>query len=230
MRPFSFLIIFSLIFLFSSCDILQQTGSTNRPLTEGEVSNGLREALDIGSGNAASNASRKGGFFNNPAIKILMPPEAQRVENTLRNIGLNKPVDDFILSMNEAAEEASKEAAPILKNAVRGITISDAFNILRGGNDAATRYLQERTNTQLNTAFKPVVHNAMRKVDVGRYWNSVTSAYNKIPGVTRVEPDLESYITGKAIEGLFKLIADEELKIRRDPVARITPLLRRVFA
>ncbi|MFN4122882.1 MAG: DUF4197 domain-containing protein [Flavobacteriales bacterium] len=229
MRPLPLSILLALLFMFSSCDILQQAGSANKPLTEGEVSNGLREALDIGSGNAASTASRKGGFFNNPAIKILMPPEAQRVENTLRNIGLNKPVDDFILSMNEAAEEASKEAAPILKNAVRGITINDAFNILRGGNDAATRYLYDRTNVQLNTAFKPVVNNAMRKVDVGRYWSAVTSAYNKIPGVTRVEPDLESYITGKAIDGLFKLIGEEELKIRRDPVARITPLLRRVF-
>lgn len=230
MRPLPFIILFSALILLSGCDILQQTGSINRPLTEGEVSNGLREALDIGSGNAASNASRPGGFFNNPAIKILMPPEAQRVENTLRNIGLNKQVDDFIRSMNEAAEEASKEAGPILKNAVRSITISDAFNILRGGNDAATRYLYDRTHVQLNTAFKPVVNNAMRKVDVGRYWNTVTSAYNKIPGVTRVEPDLESYITSQAIEGLFKLIAEEELKIRKDPMARITPLLKRVFA
>lgn len=216
--------------LFTGCELLNQHTGVSKPLSEGEVSSGLREALDIGSGNAATNASRKGGFFDNPLIKIMMPPEAQRVENTLRNVGLNKPVDDFIRTMNSAAEEASKEAGPILKNAVRGITINDAFNILRGGNDAATRYLYDRTNVQLNGAFTPVVRNAMQRVEVGRFWNDVASAYNRIPGVTRVEPNLEQYITGKTIDGLFRLLADEELKIRRDPLARITPLLRRVFA
>lgn len=220
----------SLIFLLGSCDILQQASGGKMPLSEAEVGNGLKEALDIGSGNAASNASRSGGFFNNAAIKILMPPEAQRVENTLRSVGLSKPVDDFIRSMNNSAEEASKEAAPILKNAVRGITINDAFNILRGSNDAATKYLYEKTNVQLNSAFKPVVSNAMKKVEVAKYWSTVSTAYNKIPGITKVEPNLENYITGKAIDGLFKLIADEEFKIRKDPVARITPLLRRVFS
>jgi hypothetical protein len=200
------------------------------PLTEGEVSNGLKEALEIGSGNAASNAAKNGGFFRNAAIKILMPPEAQKVENTLRSVGLSKPVDDFILSMNSAAEEASKEAAPILRNAVRGITINDAFNILRGSNDAATVYLKEKTSADLQNAFKPVVVKAMNKVEVTKYWNTVSTAYNKIPLVTKVNPNLENYITEKAIDGLFKLIADEEFKIRKDPVARITPLLRRVFS
>jgi len=225
-----FLIIILAIFL-SSCEALNKAASgINMPLTEGEVSSGLKEALDIGSVNAANNAAKKGGFFNNAAIKILMPPEAQKVENTLRSVGLSKPVDDFILSMNSAAEEASKEATPILKNAVRGITINDAFNILRGSNDAATIYLKEKTNTDLQNAFKPVVTRAMNKVEVTKYWNTVSTAYNKIPLVTQVNPNLENYITEKAIDGLFKLIANEEFKIRKDPVARVTPLLRRVFS
>jgi enolase len=151
------------------------------------------------------------------------------MKTALENVGMKKQVDKFVLSLNRAAEEASKEAAPILINAIKGITLTDAVNILKGSDNAATKYLNTATNNQLKAQFKPIVQRAIQKVEVTKYWNPLVTKYNRIPGAQKMNPDLEEYVTIKAIEGLFKLIAEEELKIRKDPAARTSDLLRKIF-
>ena len=138
-------------------------------------------------------------------------------------------VDKFELTLNRAAEEAAKEAAPIFIDAVKNMSISDGFAILKGDSTAATEYLREKTSAQLKVKFKPVIHNAIEKVEVTKYWNPIITTYNKIPFVEKMNPDLEEYVTQKAMDGLFLMLAQEEAKIRKDPAARVTDLLKRVF-
>ena len=201
----------------------------NKPLTNDEVVKGLREALNVGTNNSTASASKTDGFLKNQAIKILFPPEAIKVKNTLENLGMQKQVDEFVLTLNRAAEEASKEAAPVFLNAIKGMSISDGFKILKGADNAATQYLKDKTSPELTTKFSPIVKNALQKVQVTKYWNPLITKYNLIPGVEKQNPDLDNYVTQKALEGLFKLITDEELKIRKDPVARVSDILKRVF-
>ncbi|MBK9026194.1 MAG: DUF4197 domain-containing protein [Saprospiraceae bacterium] len=157
------------------------------------------------------------------------PPEAAAMESKLRSLGMNKQVDDFILTVNRAAEEAAKQSAPIFIDAVKGMTITDGINILRGADTAATGFLRQKTSAQLQSRFTPVVHSATQKVDVTRYWNPLITTYNKIPFVTKLNPDLDAYITQRALQGLFYLVAQEEIKIRKEPSARVTALLQKVF-
>jgi hypothetical protein len=199
------------------------------PLTNEEVIRGLREALSFGSKNAASMASKVDGFYKNPRIKIPFPPEAQRVKETAEKIGLQDQVDKFVMTLNRAAEEAAKEAAPIFLDAVKGLTIKDGFEILNGPNDAATSYLRSKTSGPLKSRFSPIVGRAIEKVQVTKYWKPLASKYNAVPGVTPVNTDLNAYVTEKAIAGLFKLVANEEKKIRSNPAARVTDLLKKVF-
>lgn len=203
-------------------------GSSAKP-TNQEVISGLKEALTFGSKNAGTLASKVDGYYKNPSIFIPFPPEAKAVEEKVRAIGLNKQVDDFVRTLNRAAEEAAKEAAPIFVDAVKQMTIQDGWNILKGSDRAATDYLQEKTSAQLYVKFKPVVERAIEKVQLTKYWEPVISAYNKIPFVQKMNPDLKDYTTKKAIEGLFFLVAKEEQKIRKDPGARVTALLQKVF-
>jgi hypothetical protein len=197
-------------------------------LTTGDVISGLKEALNNGVNNGTAKLSAVDGFFANAALKILMPPEAEKVEKTLRNIGLGKEVDNAILSMNRAAEDATKSAAPIFLNAIKQMSISDAWGILRGGDTAATAYLRKTTTASLTGAFKPVIDNSLQKVDATKYWNTVFSAYNKF-SLNKVNPDLSSYVTDKALYGIFHEIAQQEMQIRKDPVARTTDILKKVF-
>jgi hypothetical protein len=197
--------------------------------SEKEVIDGLKEALTVGANNSASLASKMDGFNKNDNIKLPFPPEAIKVKNTAESMGMKKQVDEFVLTMNRAAEEAAKEAAPIFVNAIKGMTVTDGMGILKGSDDAATRFLNDKTNAELAARFKPVVQKAIQKVEVTKYWNPLMTNYNKVPGTTKVNPDLEEYITLKAIEGLFFLIAQEELKIRKDPAARVSDLLKKVF-
>jgi hypothetical protein len=199
------------------------------PLTNEEVIRGLREALSFGSKNAASMASKVDGFYKNPRIKIPFPPDAQRVKETAEKIGLQDQVDKFVMTLNRAAEEAAKEAAPIFLDAVKGLTIKDGFEILNGPNDAATSYLRSKTSSPLKAKFSPIVGRAIEKVQVTKYWKPLASKYNAVPGVTPVNTDLNAYVTEKAIAGLFKLVANEEKKIRSNPAARVTDLLKKVF-
>jgi len=201
----------------------------SKPLSNGEIVNGLKEALTIGSKNSASAASKADGYFKHPSIKIPFPSEAKDMEQKLRSIGMGKQVDEFVLTLNRAAEEAAKEAAPIFVSAIKQMTITDGVKILKGKDDEATQYLNRTTSTQLHDKFKPVIKSATQKVDVTRYWSPLINAYNQIPFVQKMNPDLDEYVTQKGLDGLFYLVAQEELKIRKDPMARVTDLLKKVF-
>src|SRR6185295_19565258 len=147
----------------------------------------------------------------------------------LRAIGMGKQVDDFILTVNRAAEEAAKQSASVFMNAITSMNISDGLSILRGADTAATGYLRKTTGGQLHDKFKPVIKSAIQKVDVTRYWSPLATTYNALPFVKKVNPDLEEYITQRALNGLYYLVSQEEMKIRKDPVARVTELLKKVF-
>ncbi len=216
------------------CDTLAQlpgvnTGTGQPGLSNTDVVNGLRQALEIGAQNSSNILSQVNGYFGNAAVKILMPPEAQKVEQTLRNIGLGSIVDKATLSMNRAAEDAAKSAAPIFINAIKQMSIQDAMQILSGGQHAATDYLKKTTTGALTTAFQPVIQKSLQQVDATKYWSDVFSTYNKF-SLKKVNPDLTAYVTEKALDGLFYNISQEEAKIRTDPAARATDLLKKVFA
>lgn len=208
----------------------EQTGSGGSNLTNSEIIAGLKQALEIGSNNAGNQLSAVNGYFGNQLVKILMPPEAKKVEQTLRSIGMGSEVDKAILAMNRAAEDAAQKAAPIFIDAIRTITIQDGLGILRGGNGAATNYLKGRTTQQLTNAFRPVIENSLNKVDATKYWAQVFTIYNRLPTtVNKINPDLPAYVTERALNGLFITVEQEENKIRQNPSARVTDLLKKVF-
>lgn len=200
-------------------------------LSADDIATGLKEALTQGATKGAATLSQVDGFFANAALKILLPPEAQKVESTLRKVGLGKQVDDAILSMNRAAEDAAKSAAPIFVNAIKQMSIQDAVGILKGGDTAATGYLRVKTSPQLVAAFAPVIKQSLDKVNATRYWETVINSYNKINilGGQKINPDLSAYVTDKALNGIFYQVAQEEKTIRKDPVARTTDILKKVF-
>lgn len=202
---------------------------TEQPLTTAEVADGLKEALIKGTTTGSDQASQLDGYFKNPQIRIPLPPELQKIESKLRNIGLGSQVDKFVLTLNRGAEDAAREAKPIFISAVKQMTVQDAWGILKGSDNAATEYLKRTTSTQLREKFKPVIANSLNKVSATKYYTDIVTTYNKIPMVEKVNPDLNDYATTKAMDGLFLLIASEEKKIRQDPVARTTDLLKKVF-
>lgn len=219
------------IVLSCSCETVQQVLESvpvNGGLSTTQIAAGLKEALSIGAQNGSSKLSAVDGFFANAAIKILMPPEAQNVEKTLRSVGMGSVIDNAILSMNRAAEEAAKSAAPIFLDAVKGMSITDAIGILKGGDFAATDYFKQNTSSALTAAFSPVINTAMEKVNVTKYWNDVFSIYNKFSSKP-VDTNLGAFVTAKALDGIFYAVGQEEQKIRKDPVARVTDLLKSVF-
>jgi hypothetical protein len=225
--PFLFLI-------FSGCDTLSQVVQTTvnqsaNPSTL-EIGNGLKQALEIGTTKSSDQLSSVNGFFANAAVKILFPPEAQKVERTLRSIGLSKLADNVILSLNRAAEDAAGKAKPIFVNAIKQMTLQDVTNILLGSQDAATQYFKRTTTLQLAESFKPVVQASLNKVGATKYYGDAAAAYNKVPFASKVNPDISDYVTQKAISGLFVEIAQEELNIRQNLSARTTPLLQKVFS
>lgn len=201
----------------------------DKPLTTAEVAEGLKEALVKGVSTGSDLVSKVDGYFKNPEIKIPFPPDVKRVEDRLRQIGLGDQVDKFILTLNRGAEDAAKEAKPIFIAAIRSMSIEDAWGILRGDDDAATQYLKRTTSAQLKEKFMPVIHNSLEKTNATKYYGDIVNTYNKIPFVDKVNPDLDDYATQKAIDGLFVMIAKEEKDIRKDPLARTTELLKRVF-
>jgi hypothetical protein len=225
-----------LLMLLNSCsntqflqDLSKTVGTSTGGYTESEAVQGIKEALIKGTGEGINIVSLVDGYFKNAEIKIPFPPEAANIESKLRAVGLGNQVDKAILSINRAAEDAAKEAKPIFVSAITGMTILDAISIIRGTDNAATQYLQKTTSPELIAKFKPVVKNSLDKVDATKYWTDIINTYNKIPLVQKMNPDLASYVTDKAIDGLFVMIAKEELKIRKDPVARTTEILRKVF-
>lgn len=198
-------------------------------LSNEDIINGLREALAVGAGNGTQKLSSVDGFFKDAAVKILMPDEAKKVEQKLRGIGFGKQVDNAILSMNRAAEDAAQSAAPIFLQAIKSMSIQDGLSILNGGDFAATNYLKGKTLSQLTEAFRPVIESSLQKVDATKYWNTVFSTYNTF-SKEKVNTDLTVYVTEKAMAGIFYQVGLEEQKIRKDPVARTTDLLKKVFA
>jgi hypothetical protein len=202
---------------------------TDKPLTTDEVAAGLKEALIKGTTTGSDQASMLDGYFKNPQIKIPLPPDIQKIESKVRSIGLGKEVDKFILTLNRGAEDAAKEAKPIFISAIKQMTVQDAWGILKGSDNAATEYLKRTTSAQLREKFQPVIANSLQKVEATKYYSTIVTNYNKIPMVEKVNPDLNDYATTKAMDGLFLLIANEEKKIREDPIARTSELLKKVF-
>ncbi len=206
------------------------TVSSVANLSDSDIIQGLKEALTKGSGSASSTLNKVDGFYKNPKVKIPIPSEVQNVVNLLRTNGFGGKVDEFEKSLNRAGEQAAKEAAPIFKSAITGMTFADAKNILTGPDTAATGYLRKSTYNSLFNSFSPHVKKALGDNKVASKWTELTKLYNKIPLVKKpVNTDLVSYTTHKSLKGLFTLVADEELKIRKDPVARTSDILQKVF-
>ena len=200
-----------------------------KSLSNEEVAEGLKEALTKGISKGSDLVSQLDGYFKNPEIKIPFPPEVKKVDERLRKMGMGNEVDKFVLTLNRGAEDAAKEAKPIFITAIKAMTIQDAWSILKGEENAATAFLKKTTSSQLKVKFKPVIQNSLNKVNATRYYKDLVSEYNKIPLVTKVNPNLDDYATDRAIEGLFVMIAKEEKSIRQDPLARTTDLLKKVF-
>ena len=198
-------------------------------LTEKDAVAGIREALIKGTGEGVKIVSQVNGYFANPAIKIPFPQEAKDIETKLRGIGLGAQVDEVVTSLNRAAEDAAKSAEPVFVAAINGMNVTDAINIVKGNNDAATRYLEKTTSPELKVKFTPIIKASLDKVDATRLWADLIRQYNQIPFVKKQNPDLTGYVTDKAIGGLFVMVAKEEAKIRKDPAAQATELLKKVF-
>lgn len=212
--------------LLGSAKDLVSAGN-NQPGSQ-EIVSGLKEALSIGAEKGTALLSREDGFFKNALLKIVLPPEVQKVEKTLRSIGMAKQVDEAILTMNRGAEEACKQAAPIFVDAIRSMDVNDAIGILKGGDTAATSFLRKAVTPSLTESFRPVIDGSLKKMDATKYWSAIVSAYNKI-SLRKINPDLTAYVTEKAIHGVFVQIAEEEKEIRKNPAARTTDLLKKVF-
>lgn len=228
---FSPLIIFALFIGCTATDlnkILQGAGGAM--LSNEDVGNGLKEALVKGISIGAESASKEDGFFKNELIRIVLPEEFQKVEGTMRTLGLGAEVDKVLQAINRGAENASKEAKPIFVNAIKQLSIQDAFSILKGQPDAATDFLRRTTTDQLTTLFHPKIQESLNQVGATRYYTDLINAYNAIPTTRKLNPDLNAYVTEKALDGLFTLIAEEEKNIRENPLARTSVLMKRVFA
>ncbi len=204
--------------------------SQDQPLDEATVARGLREALRIGSGRAVERVGRLDGFLANRLIRIHLPEELEKMADALRKIGFRRQVDELEVAMNRAAEQAAGEAFDIFAAAIGDMTIAGAFGILRGGDTAATDYLRDRTSENLRQRFEPIIADKMEKVGLYRTYNRLAGIYNDLPFTSRPAVDLENYLTGRALDGLFTTLAEEETRIREDPVARTTELLRKVFS
>lgn len=235
----------TLLFSLSGCDTVGNiandaantingngSSSEENKLTNGEVIQGLKKALNVGIKNAVDLTSKTDGYLKNTQIKIPFPKDAEEVKKKAIEWGMESQVDKIVTTINRAAEEASKEAIPIFVDAITDMSISDGFAILKGGKGAATNYLKDKTRQALTTTFRPKVEAAIEKVELTKYWQPVVSKYNKttfLTGKEKVEEDLSGYITDKAIDGLFIMVKKEENKIRKDPMARVTDILKKVF-
>lgn len=219
-------------FQFVACTELQQvldSATAATGLTSEQIGNGLKEALQIGIGKGSDRLSALDGYYKSP-YKILLPPEAQKIEKTLRDIGAGSLVDNAIEKINRAAEDAAKGAKPIFVSAIRQMTFQDAMGILKGDKRAATDYLNRTTYDKLYNEFQPVINRSLNKRKALDQWTKVVNKYNKIPFIEKQNPKLDDYITNKALDGLFAMVAKEELNIRNNVSARTSDLLRKVFA
>ena len=214
-----------------SCDTLSNLpGAGATTITEQVAAQGIRDALDQGVGRGIDFLNKTDGFFGNEAYKLFLPAEAQRIENTLRQLGMGSMVDRAILQINRAAEDAVGFARPIFLDAIRGITITDAINIIRGPKDAATQYFRQRTTDKLIAAFTPTIKSSLDKFSATKYYGEIVNTYNNFPTtLNKLNPDLPSYVVSKTVDALFDQIAKEEANIRANPAARTTDILKKVF-
>jgi hypothetical protein len=219
-----FLLLLPLSLLFISLSGFAQIVPSNL-----EIGNALKQALQQATTKSTDQLSALNGFFGNPSVKLLFPPQAKQAESTLRKLGQGQLCDNIILSLNRAAEDAAKQAAPIFLDAIKQMSLQDVTNILLGAPDAATQYFKRTTTADLTLKFKPVVQASLNKVGATKFYADAANIYNKVPFVTKINPDLIAYATQKAIDGLFVQIALEELNIRQNIGARPTPLLQKVF-
>lgn len=222
-----------LLLNLTACAELQQVVNQlpqSGTLSNADIAAGLRQALDFGIEKQVSKLTQTDGFYKNNLVKILLPEELQKVDKTLRDIGLSSLADEGLKLMNRAAEDAVKEATPIFVNAVKEITFNDAKNILLGEDNAATNYLKVKTETPLYAKFNPVIKNSFDKVGANEIWSSLINKYNALPLTADVNPDLTDYVTGEALKGVYTMIAVEEKDIRNNFAARTTTLLKKVFA
>lgn len=236
------LALLSLTLSLSSCDVLEsaaqvaleasENGTSTNKLTNQEVISGLKEALTVGISNSVNLTSVTDGFLGNQEIKLPWPKSAMAMKEKAVELGLDNQVNKIVETLNRAAEDASAEAKPIFINAIKNMSISDGFDILKGGEGAATNFLRKNTSAQLVEAFSPKVQNSIEEVKLTQYWEPVATKYNQImtfTGGEKITTDLNAYVTQKAIDGLFVMVEKEENKIRQDPAARVTDILKRVF-
>jgi hypothetical protein len=226
----SFIYIFFLSIALNSCDIISQLPTGVGGVTEAEAGEGIKEALGQGLVKAVLQLNKPDGFFKDALYKILMPPEAKKIENTLRDLGMNKMVDKAILQINRAAEDAAGFAKPIFVDAIKSMTLSDAIGLVKNGDTSATHFFRMKTTDKLIAAFLPVIKTSLDKLDATKYYGDVINTYNNFPTtIKKINPDLPGFVTGKATDALFDLVAKEEMNIRQNIAARTTELLRKVF-
>lgn len=226
-----FLLVLTTAFALNSCDVIKNlpTG-TGGGLTEAEAGQGIKEALAQGLTNAVLKLNKEDGFFKDALYKILLPPDAKKIENTLRSLGFNNMVDKAILQINRGAEDAAGYAKPIFVDAVKSMTLQDAIGLVKNGDTSATHFFREKTTEKLLAAFQPVIKSSLDKVEATKYYGDVVTKYNNFPTtLKKINPDLPSFVTAKATDALFDLVAKEEVNIRTNLAARTSDLLKKVF-
>ncbi|NNE32528.1 MAG: DUF4197 domain-containing protein [Winogradskyella sp.] len=228
-RIFALLIVLNLTACAELQDVVNQLPQGG-VISNGDIALGLKQALDFGIDKQVTKLTQKDGFFKNELVKILLPEELQKVDNTLRSVGLSSLADEGLKLLNRAAEDAVKEATPIFINAVKNITFNDARTILLGEDNAATLYLTSKTQTELYNKFKPVIDNSFSKVGADQIWTNLITKYNNLPLTTDVNTNLTDYVTNEALKGVYTMIAVEEKVIRNKVSSRTTDLLKKVFA
>lgn len=226
------IVLIIVIFQLTACAELNQVvNQIQTPiLSDAQIGGGLKQALQNGITNQVSLLTKKDGFFKNELVKIFLPEELKKVDKTLRKFGLNKIADEGLKILNRAAEDAVGEATPIFVNAIKGLTFSDAKNILLGDSNAATNYLKSKTTSALYSKFNPVIKKSFKKVGADQIWTNLITKYNALPLTNNVNPNLTDYVTNEALKGVYKMVSKEELAIRTKVNSRTTDLLRKVFA
>ena len=228
MKVFLFALLFSS--LFYGCEVLNGLPQVGGGITETEAGQGIREALNQGLVNAVLQLNKEDGFFKDAFYKILMPSDARKIENTLRDLGMGRMVDKAILQINRGAEDAAGFAKPIFVDAIKSMTLSDAIGLVRNGDTSATHFFREKTTDKLITTFQPVIKGSLDKVDATKYYGDVVNTYNNFPTTfKKINPDLASFVTGKATAALFDLVSKEEKNIRQNIAARTSEILKKVF-
>lgn len=223
-------VLLSLGILFNSCNVLSQLPGAGNGVTEAEAGEGIKEALGQGLVKAVLQLNKEDGFFKDAFYKILMPPDAKKIENTLRSLGMGNMVDKAILQINRAAEDAAGYAKPIFVNAIKNMTLADAIGLVKNGDTSATHFFRVKTTDQLIAAFLPVIKTSLDKLNATKYYSDMVNTYNNFPTTfKKLNPDLPGFVTQKATDALFDLVAKEERNIRQNIAARTTDLLRKVF-